>query len=125
VCFAITSPTSFENVKNKWLPELQHHAPGVPFILVGTKLDMREAGGGIPKQRGEQLCSELKGHRFMECSSKTQEGLKQGAFFQLDTFFNTRSLTQTMFALVFDAAIHCVLATRSAPQERKRKCLIL
>lgn len=37
VCFAISSPTSFENVKTKWLPELQHHAPGVPFILVGTK----------------------------------------------------------------------------------------
>ena len=80
VCFAITSPTSFENVKNKWLPELQHHAPGVPFFLVGTQLDMRESGGGIPKQRGEQLCSELKGHRYMECSSKTQEGLKQGLF---------------------------------------------
>jgi len=107
VTFSINSLTSFENVKNKWIPELQHHAPGVPFILVGTKLDMREGNGNdsnfISKARGEQLCAELKGHKYMECSSRTQEGLKQ----------------------VFDAAIHCVLNNRNAPVEKKRRCLIL
>jgi hypothetical protein len=28
-----TSSSSFQ-----WLPELQHHAPGVPIVLAGTKL---------------------------------------------------------------------------------------
>ena len=30
----------------KWVPELSHHAPGIPFILVGTKVDLRAGAGG-------------------------------------------------------------------------------
>jgi small GTP-binding protein len=41
IAFSIISPSSFDNVKSKWYPEIQHHAPGVPIILVGTKSDLR------------------------------------------------------------------------------------
>merc|ERR1712178_549932 len=41
VCFSVVSMPSFNNVKSKWIPEIQHHAPGVPVILVGTKSDLR------------------------------------------------------------------------------------
>ena len=40
VCFAVISPKSLENTKSKWVPEIKHHCPGVPFILVGTKVDL-------------------------------------------------------------------------------------
>merc|ERR1712100_604729 len=42
ICFSIISPSSYENDKNKWYPEIQHHAPSAPHLLVGTKLDLRE-----------------------------------------------------------------------------------
>jgi cell division control protein 42 len=42
VCFSVTSPASFENVKEKWLPEVHHHCPGVPCLIVGTQIDLRE-----------------------------------------------------------------------------------
>lgn len=51
VCFAITSPTSFDNVTSKWIPEVTHHCPDTPIILVGTKADMREDPGEIQKLR--------------------------------------------------------------------------
>ena len=42
VCFNVTSPASFENVKEKWFPEVHHHCPGVPYLIVGTQIDLRE-----------------------------------------------------------------------------------
>jgi small GTP-binding protein len=42
VCFSVVSPSSYESVSAKWIPELRHHAPNAPIILVGTKTDLRE-----------------------------------------------------------------------------------
>ena len=42
ICFSLVSPASFKNVEIKWSPEIKQHAPGVPIILVGTKLDLRD-----------------------------------------------------------------------------------
>ncbi|VVA22394.1 PREDICTED: rac [Prunus dulcis] len=42
LAFSLISKASYENVAKKWIPELQHYAPGVPIILVGTKLDLRD-----------------------------------------------------------------------------------
>ena len=41
ICFSVVSPTSFANVKSKWWPEIQHHMPNTPFLIVGTKVDLR------------------------------------------------------------------------------------
>lgn len=42
VCFSVISPSSFMNVKTKWFPEVVGACPGVPIILIGTKIDMRD-----------------------------------------------------------------------------------
>jgi Ras-related C3 botulinum toxin substrate 1 len=41
LCFSIISQTSLSNIKAKWHPEIMHHAPSVPYILVGNKSDLR------------------------------------------------------------------------------------
>lgn len=114
VCFSIISPSSFENVKTKWFPEIQHHAPGVPFILVGTKLDLREDRETIQRLSekrqtpissadGQGLASELDAYKYLECSALTQAGLKQ----------------------VFDEAIRCVLESNNKPKKGKGRCTLL
>ena len=87
ICFSIISPTSFENVKSKWYPEIQHHCPGVPIVLVGTKLDLRtdtRAQNDL-KARGLHVVSQVEGQgrakeigavAYYECSALTQDGLK-------------------------------------------------
>jgi len=35
----------------QWHPEVSHHAPSIPIILVGTQLDLREDQGIIEKLR--------------------------------------------------------------------------
>ena len=42
ICFALSSPASYESVKTKWHPEVAHFNPKTPIILVGTKLDLRD-----------------------------------------------------------------------------------
>lgn len=34
ICFSLLSIA-------QWYPEIDHHAPNIPIILVGTKLDLR------------------------------------------------------------------------------------
>jgi hypothetical protein len=35
LCYSVSSRTSFENVVSKWFPELKHHMPHIPIVLVG------------------------------------------------------------------------------------------
>ena len=87
ICFSIVSPPSFDNVKAKWFPEIEHHAPSVPIILVGTKLDLREDRGtmeGLRSKRMEPVSyeqalavsKEIRAHKYLECSALTQRNLK-------------------------------------------------
>jgi len=33
ILFSTSNPDSFENVKSKWMPEVEHFAPGVPYVI--------------------------------------------------------------------------------------------
>ncbi|KAJ7866528.1 small GTPase rac1p [Mycena leptocephala] len=87
ICFSVVSPASYENVRTKWYPELHHHAPSTPVLLVGTKLDLREDQATIEKlrqqrtapiqyQQGVQTQREIGAVKYLECSALTQMGLK-------------------------------------------------
>ena len=71
----------------KWVPEITHHCPKTPFLLVGTQVDLRDDAGTIEKltknkqkpiavENAEKLARELKGVKYVECSALTQKGLK-------------------------------------------------
>lgn len=55
ICFSLVSPPSFENVTGKWVPEILHHAPNIPILLVGTKLDLREDPETLDKLRSRKM----------------------------------------------------------------------
>jgi len=87
IAYSIISPSSFDNVKSKWYPEIQHHCPGVPIILVGTKSDLRNDQGTVAQLQSKGLSmitstqadervKEIQAVQHMECSALTQEGLK-------------------------------------------------
>lgn len=87
ICFSVENPASYDNVKQKWYPEVIHHCQNVPIILVGTKCDLRNDPAVIQKLAsknqkmktpadGEELRRAIKAVKFLECSAKTQEGIK-------------------------------------------------
>ncbi|KAK0709060.1 GTPase CDC42 [Lasiosphaeria miniovina] len=113
VCFSITSQASFDNVKDKWFPEVHHHCPGVPCLIVGTQVDLRDdeqalaklsktKGRMIRKEDGEAMARQLGAVKYVECSALTQYKLKD----------------------VFDEAIVAALEP-PAPKKKSHKCLVL
>ncbi|CAK6958767.1 hypothetical protein XENTR_v10018963 [Scomber scombrus] len=111
VCFSVVSPSSFENVKEKWVPEITHHCPKTPFLLVGTQIDLRDDPSTIEKlaknkqkpitpETAEKLARDLKAVKYVECSALTQmhsqplketAGLKGRAHFKGDTATKTHT----------------------------------
>ena len=90
VAFSVVNPASFENVKEKWIPEIRHHNPKTPFIVVGTQCDRRDEVAtlnNLAKIRQKPVSAESAGrlakdmktrgcYAYVECSALTQKGLK-------------------------------------------------
>ena len=87
VCFSIMSPTSYENVEEKWAPEIRHYRETTPFILVGTQSDLRDNFYEIQRlqrnrqrpvtfEMGLRMASKVGANCYVECSALTQKGLK-------------------------------------------------
>ena len=92
------SVSSFRNIRTAWLPEIKFHCPNVPIILVGTKIDLRGIGDS-KKVNNEvtftgalQLAKDIGAVKYLECSSRTMEGLDEVFNYAIDTVLNQRSL---------------------------------
>ncbi|XP_071964016.1 ras-related protein Rac1-like [Antedon mediterranea] len=113
ICFSLVSPSSYENVRTKWHPEVTHHCPNTPTILVGTKIDLRDDRATIDRLKerslspitypqGLQMQKEIRAVKYLECSALSQKGLKN----------------------VFDEAIRAVL-TKPKQKKKKTGCRLL
>lgn len=98
----------------QWFPEVSHHCPNTPIILVGTKLDLRDDAKTLEKLKDRKLApitypqglamaKEIGAVKYLECSALTQKGLKN----------------------VFDEAIRAVLCPQPKPKRKKYHCVLL
>uniref|UniRef100_A0A8C4NML2 Ras homolog family member U n=1 Tax=Eptatretus burgeri TaxID=7764 RepID=A0A8C4NML2_EPTBU len=112
LCFSVVNPSSFQNVTEKWVPEIRRHCPRAPIVLVGTQCDLRsDVHVLIELNRARErpvsevaagLCAEKAGAvDYVECSALTQKNLKE----------------------VFDSAILAAVRRAEAVQ-RKRYCVV-
>ncbi|XP_040190536.1 rho-related GTP-binding protein RhoG-like [Rana temporaria] len=88
ICFDISGPSSYERVQNYWYPEVTHHCPNIPILLVGTKKDLRtnpdvinrlnkENQLPISYQQGVNLSRQIDAVKYMECSALNQDGIQE------------------------------------------------
>jgi GTPase SAR1 family protein len=110
-------------VKEKWFPEVHHHCPGVPCLIVGTQVDLREDSSHLEKlarqkqrpvstEQGERLARELGAVKYVECSALTQRGLKN-VFDEVSLFIHmpaSRSCLWVSRTCVPEAVLHPDLA---------------
>lgn len=87
VLFSVASPSSFENVKDIWVPDIKRLCPYTPFLVVGTEIERRtdpetldqleRAGQSIVSpDEGRVLAMKVLAKKYLECFAMTQEGLK-------------------------------------------------
>ena len=92
----------------QWYPEISHHCPNTPILLIGTKVDLRDDRETVEKLTeknlkpitqadGLKLQKEIGGVKYMECSALTQKNLK----------------------VVFDEAIRAVLKPTTSQKKKK------
>ncbi|SCU94018.1 LANO_0E05446g1_1 [Lachancea nothofagi CBS 11611] len=121
ICFSIDLPDSLDNVQEKWVSEVSHFCQGVPFILVGCKVDLRDdlqvlealrTTGQKPVSVAEAkaVAEKFGATAYYECSAKTGYGVPE----------------------VFEAATRAALSgkspskqTKNGPAKKKKKCLVL
>ncbi|XP_052769121.1 cell division control protein 42 homolog [Mya arenaria] len=88
LCFSVMCPTSYQNVVDKWVPEVRKHSPDAPIILVGTQCDLRNDvkvlielahynEKPITEETAKQLAERIGAIDYVECSALTQKNLKE------------------------------------------------
>ncbi|GME81696.1 unnamed protein product [Ambrosiozyma monospora] len=88
ICFAIDAPDTLDNVQEKWISEVLHFCQGVPIILVGCKIDLRnnqrtiqklqELGQQpVPSSEGQAVAEKIKAFNYLECSAKLNQGVRE------------------------------------------------
>lgn len=79
--FSVISPSSFESVPTKWVPEIRHYAPGVPILLVGMKGDLRGNSSvqetAITTEQAHAMVAQQGLAGYSECSALTQQNLAE------------------------------------------------
>ncbi|KAG8737055.1 GTP-binding protein Rho1 [Ceratobasidium sp. 414] len=110
ICFSIVDPDSLDDVKEKvrstvssalplgghqligavaqWIGEVMHFCPGLPYILVGCKKDLRHDPEiieylrktnqcPVTTEQGEQVAQKIGARHYLECSALTGEGVRE------------------------------------------------
>ena len=114
LCFSVVTPSAYDNIRTKWYPEITYHAPNVPYLVVGTKTDLRDDKETVSRlaehklqpmtrAQGEKLAKDIGAVKYVECSALTQDGLK----------------------LVFDQAMRAVIDHVPKKVSNKHSCQLL
>ena len=85
LCFSVDEPMSLKNVKERWYPELNHHCPETPILLVGTKEDLRDdnrreplkASPLVSAEEGLKTAKDIGARGYAECSALSGRGVAE------------------------------------------------
>ncbi|MGH0147372.1 UNVERIFIED_CONTAM: hypothetical protein FKN15_067439 [Acipenser sinensis] len=133
ICFSVVNPASFQNVREEWVPELKEYAPNVPFLLIGTQIDLCDDPKTIAKlndmkekpivmEQGQKLAKEIdlcddpktiaKLNDMKEKPIVMEQGQKLAKEVGACCYVECSALTQKGLKAVFDEAIIAILTPK-------------
>ncbi|KAL5009290.1 hypothetical protein ScPMuIL_014871 [Solemya velum] len=88
VCFSVVNPESFQNVENKWIPEIKNQMRNIPVILAGTQADLRQSAmishmlkakghRPITPEEGYAMSRRIGASHYIECSPEVEKTFKR------------------------------------------------
>nr|GAT52945.1 translocation protein [Mycena chlorophos] len=118
VCFSVDSHESLTHVREKWVPEIQYYCPGVPRVLVATKVDLRTDPATLRRlaerherpltsEQGERMAKDIGATAYVECNASTLSGLDE------------------VFDKVVEVGLNSAPSVQSTTAVRSRKCVVL
>lgn len=131
LCFSTVSQASYDAIRDKWAPEVNHYIHEVPHILVGTKIDLREAQHPDPNsgkfepitpEMGQQMAKQIKAAKYVEVSSKTRQGLEEVFAQAIDLVLEMRGISSGKAGESGDAKTP---SGAKAASKQKKNCMIL
>eukprot|EP01125_Pyxidicula_operculata_P013874 TRINITY_DN45_c0_g1_i1.p1 TRINITY_DN45_c0_g1~~TRINITY_DN45_c0_g1_i1.p1 ORF type:complete len:280 (-),score=69.37 TRINITY_DN45_c0_g1_i1:143-937(-) len=138
LCFSLVTEASFDSVKDKWFPEVDHYVKDIPTILVGTKVDLRDAnlpdpGTGelapVSDEKAAELAESIGAEMFMPVSAKTGKNLQQLFKEAINIVVKTRKLHEaaTKDDTGDDAGVELKVVKRTAQKKKKNggPCVVL
>jgi len=86
ICFSLNNPDSFDNIPQKWTPEVKHYCPSVPCLLIGCKKDLRQDESVLrhlaslkakmpTPEEARAMAERIGAVAYIECSAKTKDGV--------------------------------------------------
>lgn len=121
ICFSIDLPDSLDNVQEKWINEVLYFCKGVPIILVGCKVDLRDDTQTIETLRaigqrpvstteGQTVADRIGAVGYYECSAKSGLGVRE--VFEASTRATLMGNSKT-------------LRGKKGGERKKKKCVIV
>lgn len=118
ICYDVTNPTSFENVRIKWVPEVNHFCQEVPILLIGCKTDLRMDKERLRRLRaaqqepitynqGEETARQINATMYLECSAKFRENIED------------------IFKEASTAALSALKKKKSKRKRKQKQCVLL
>jgi len=92
LCFSVDCPDSLDRIEEHWLPEIRHFRPDSPFLVLATKVDLRDSSDTsednvdadkkdgpkfITSEVGTLFARSLGAAGYLECSSLTGGGVSE------------------------------------------------
>jgi len=138
VCFSLDNTREFENIQSYWFAEVRRHCPGVPMILLGMRLDLREDKVTIDKlnkkqrvpitySQGLALASDENNKILANCDEfKAFQGKDSNEEIVAVQYMECSALTREGVEEVFEMACRVGLRHRQTKKKKKkRKCSIM
>jgi len=135
LCFSTVNRASYESIREKWYPEVNHYVPNIPHLLVGTKVDLRDSETADPHttqyepitaEEGKEMAKSINAASYIEVSAKLRKGLDKVFKVAVQCVMEARGVTNAGAKdASADAEAAPVNVNKTTPKKKGKGCLLM